>query len=96
MTIPAGLEMSDFASNLKRLRLRAGLSRRKLAEKVGGEQTMIYRYENGLRLVSTVQILVGLADALDVGLDELVGRTPPAPSRAAAAVRHRLLKMGVC
>ena len=80
----------------ERLRLKAGLSRRVLAEKVGGEQTMIYRYEKGLRLVSTIQILVGLADALGVSLDELVGRVPPAPSRAAEAVRHRLMKLRVC
>lgn len=88
--------MSDFASNLKRLRLKAGLSRRELAEKIGGEQSMIYRYENGLRLAPAVQALVGLADALGVSLDELVGRVPAAPSRAAEAVRHRLMKLRVC
>jgi len=57
--------------NLRRLRVRAGLTQPQLAEQVGVTWSSISGYECG-KNVPPLVVLVRLADCLDCKLDELV------------------------
>ena len=62
------------AEALKRFRLQFGLSQKEVAGKVGMVPTSYYRYESG-RFLPQADILIKLADAYDVSVDYLVGRS---------------------
>lgn len=62
-------------------RTRKGLTQRELADRVGVSQEQIHRWETG-RLTPRLEAATKIADALDVTLDDLTGRTsPPRPAR---------------
>lgn len=60
----------DFPSNLKRLRISAGLTQAALAEKLEVSQPSIQRWENGKREPSYAD-LFAIADALKLPVGEL-------------------------
>ena len=59
---------------LKQLRKKAGWSQQKLAEKASLSYNVITKIEQGVAKRPSIQTMVKLADALEISLDELVGR----------------------
>ena len=66
---------SIFEMRLKQARKAKGFSQKQLGEKVGKTQNAINLYENSSRLINKIKTLVLIADALNVSLDWLCGRT---------------------
>jgi len=60
-----------LGERMKELRKEAGWSQGDLAEKVGTDARQISRYENG-RITPSLDVLVRVAEALNVSLDYLV------------------------
>lgn len=67
-----------FFETLTRLHEARGWNQRQLAEASGLHQQTISRYREGLRLPD-FRALVALATALEVTVDELLGRSPAPP-----------------
>ena len=63
---------TNFAENLKELRLEKGIGQVELAEKIGVSKGIISLWENGKR-EPTLSSLVALAKYFDVSIDTLVG-----------------------
>ena len=61
--------------NIKRRRAEINLGQRQLAEKSAIQVRQIQRYENDDQ-VPPLDVAVRLADALELTLDQLAGRTP--------------------
>jgi transcriptional regulator with XRE-family HTH domain len=73
-----------LGDRIRRYRLAKGLTQAELAKLVGASQRMINYYE--VRGVSPPpELVVKIADALDVSIDELFGRKPRARRAAGAA-----------
>lgn len=64
--------MSDFAKNLKYYRKRKNLSQKALAERLNYGYTTIANYEGG-RNEPSIDMLIILAERLDITVDELIG-----------------------
>lgn len=64
----------ELADSLRRFRKDFKLTQRAVAEAVGMNETAYQRYERGTREPAYRQLLA-LADAFNVSLDYLVGRT---------------------
>lgn len=62
-----------LAENLKKRREEYELSQEELAKKVGIDRATISRYEAGYK-VPSLYTTVAIADALNISVDELVGR----------------------
>lgn len=65
--------MSSFASRLKELRVEKGYTRQKLADTLSVSERLISYWENGLRECD-FEMLIKIADLLDVSIDYLIGR----------------------
>jgi transcriptional regulator with XRE-family HTH domain len=63
-----------LSKRLKELRKQKGWSQQKLAEKTDLSFNAITKIEQGLAQHPTLKTLLKLADAFEIGLDELVGR----------------------
>ena len=63
-----------FQSRLRALRAERGMNQTALAQAIGVTLKQIQRYELGHN-EPTLSVLVSLADAFDVSLDYLVGRS---------------------
>lgn len=76
--------MSDvdkiFGENLRRLRKARRISQERFAASVGATQRSISHYERG-ESQPTLECLCRIADALDVSVDELLGRGAVDPYR---------------
>jgi transcriptional regulator with XRE-family HTH domain len=92
----------DFASNLRRFRLRAGVSQNALAKIVGINASYINRLENGEREAPTRDVAHALARALTLSAEEVdrllfsAGHVPPSlqklgPADSTVAAVTRLL-----
>lgn len=68
-------------------RQRRGWSQAQLAAKANVSPSAIHRIESG-RSHGTAPLLCKLADALEVTLDELLGRNPHTPGRAASPAKN--------
>lgn len=66
--------MSDFATQLKIIRKKRGITQKQLAIDIGASERGIQQYELGERKPA-FDILLSLADYFDVSLDYLTGRT---------------------
>lgn len=64
-----------LSENIKRLRKRKGMSQDKLAKLADVTHTTLVKLESGVNDNPTVKTLKKIANALEIGLDELVGRT---------------------
>lgn len=63
-----------LSNNVKKFRLKLGLSQKKLASNAGLVITAITKIEQGISTQPTIQTVVKIADALNISLDELTGR----------------------
>ena len=61
----------DFPAKLKKARKEKGLSQGQLAQRIGADIQRVSKYERGVN-VPTTDIMVRIADALDVNLDYLL------------------------
>jgi transcriptional regulator with XRE-family HTH domain len=68
-------DIPGFAERLRALREARGLSLGELGKHLQTSRQAIHAYESGLSQ-PTLALAIKLADALDVSLDELVGRSP--------------------
>lgn len=71
-----------MGNRLRELRLRAELTQEALARKADVGNDAVRNWEKGRRTPG-LDMAVKLADALEITLDELVGRTPPAKKKGA-------------
>ncbi len=62
-----------LGKRIKEFRKNKGLSQQKLAEKSGLSFNTITRIEQGIGDSPTLKTLLKLSEALEIGLDELVG-----------------------
>jgi transcriptional regulator with XRE-family HTH domain len=80
---------------LQRLRKQKGLTQAQLGERIGVSQRVVTYYEAAGGSLSP-ELLVKIADALDVSADELLGRKPsskrPTPPTPESLRRWRRLK----
>jgi transcriptional regulator with XRE-family HTH domain len=74
-------ESEMLEKNLKLLRAKKGWSQQRLAEAAGLSYATITKLEQGRGKEPAIHSMVKLADALGVTLDDLIGRTPPRPSK---------------
>lgn len=72
--------MSDFATQLRKIRKERGLTQKQLAIEIGASERGIQQYELGERKPA-YDALIALADYFDVSLDYLVGRSDDATRR---------------
>ncbi|MGA8840466.1 MAG: helix-turn-helix transcriptional regulator [Candidatus Aquilonibacter sp.] len=89
---------TSFATRLKRARERAGFTPEQLAEAAGLEHTAVYRIEAKAAPDPRLSTVVRISEALEISLDELVGRKVPNKSvngscGVAAFVRKALAKV---
>ena len=61
-----------FAKNIKRIRLKKGLSQEKLSRLANIALNTLTKIESGLSKEPTIKTIVKIADALGVSLDELI------------------------
>ena len=61
----------NFPDKLKLLRKEKGWSQKELAKRIGSDLQRISKYERGV-VYPTTEMLVRVADAFQVGLDELI------------------------
>lgn len=82
-----------FREILARTRKARGMSQEELASRVQVSRQAVSKWETGDALPDLNKLLL-LADALDISLDELCGRTPPAADAAAPAAGLRIMHPG--
>jgi transcriptional regulator with XRE-family HTH domain len=75
----------DIGDNIKKYRKRVGLSREKLVLKSHGlfSASHLLSIEKGRTKNPGIDIIVGIADALGLSVDELIGRRKPKSSKSA-------------
>jgi transcriptional regulator with XRE-family HTH domain len=64
-----------LSKNIKKLREQAGLSQDQMARKAGIPYSTYLKIENGVTPNPSIQTVLNIAEALDISLDKLVGRT---------------------
>lgn len=63
-----------LAQTIRKLRLKKGLSQEKLARLADISNATLVKIESGVAKKPTITTVVKIADALEVSIDELVGR----------------------
>lgn len=63
-----------LAANIKRLRLKKGFSQEKLARLSDISNNTLIKIEQGIAKEPTITTVTKIANALEVSIDELVGR----------------------
>lgn len=66
--------MQEFGARLRKIRKDKRMTQEQLAEKAGIARPMVCRYE-AENQIPTVEVMLRLADVLDVSIDYLLGRT---------------------
>jgi transcriptional regulator with XRE-family HTH domain len=66
-----------ISKNIKKLRGKTGLSQDQTARKANMSLSTYLKVENGVTPNPSIQTLLNIAEALEISLDELVGRKPP-------------------
>ncbi len=86
----AAKSRTPFAERLAHIRQEKGLTQRDLARATGVSQRMIAHYETNIQTPSA-EIVLRLAKALDISIDQVMGRRPVAENGPLIKNR-RLLK----
>ena len=68
------LSSKVLSTNIKKLREKAGMSQDQTARKAGIPYSTFLKIENGVTPNPSIQTVLNIAEALDISLDELVGR----------------------
>ena len=63
---------NKIAENLKKLRAKKGLSLEKIARLADLSLNTIVKVENGVNTTPTIETLTKIAEALEVGVDDLI------------------------
>jgi len=63
-----------ISKNVKNLRKKTGLSQDQMARKANMPLSTYLKVENGVTPNPSIQTLLNIAEALEISLDELVGR----------------------
>lgn len=63
---------NKISENLKKLRTKKGLSLEKIARLAGLSLNTIVKVENGVNTNPTIETLTKIANALEVGVDDLI------------------------
>lgn len=63
-----------LAQNIKKLRLKKGLSQEKLARLADISNATLIKIESGVAKEPTIITVSKIADALEISIDELIGR----------------------
>ncbi|MFH1771844.1 MAG: helix-turn-helix transcriptional regulator [Candidatus Omnitrophota bacterium] len=63
-----------LAENIRRLRIKKGLAQEKLARLADISTATLVKIESGVAKEPTITTVVKIANALDVSVDELIGR----------------------
>ncbi len=63
-----------LAQNIKKLRLKKGLSQEKLARLADISNATLVKIESGVAKEPTITTVTKIADALEISIDELIGR----------------------
>jgi transcriptional regulator with XRE-family HTH domain len=87
----------QLSENIQELLSRKGWKQKDLADRAGIDQPYISRIVRGEKANPSCEVLIAIADALEVSLDELFGREygrtvpppPPTPIRAIRSGRDR-------
>ena len=69
-----------ISKNVKKLRKQSGLSQDQMARKANMPLSTYLKVENGVTPNPSIQTLLNVAEALEISLDELVGRKLKQPS----------------
>ena len=69
-----------ISKNVKELRKKTGLSQDQMARKANMPLSTYLKVENGVTPNPSIQTLLNIAEALEISLDELVGRNLQKPS----------------
>ena len=64
-----------LSKNLKKLREKSGMSQDQMARKAGVPYSTYLKIENGVTPNPSIQAVLNIAEALDIPLDKLVGRS---------------------
>jgi len=64
-----------LSQNIRKLRLKKGLSQEKLARLADISTVTLVKIESGVAKEPTITTVTKIADALGISIDELVGRT---------------------
>lgn len=64
----------DFGDNMMLIRKKKGLSQADLGKTIGTSGDVIGRYERG-DITPSIEVVIKIADALEVSVDYLVGKT---------------------
>lgn len=81
-----------FAANLKKHRIRKGLSLQELANRVGISKAHVWELEQNRAKNPSLELLQKLSTALDVPIAELVGENPESEESVDAVVMYRNLQ----
>lgn len=65
-----------MVKNLRKLRIKMGISQQQLADIIGTSQQSVNKYENH-NVEPDISALIKLADYFETSIDYLVGHTPP-------------------
>ena len=63
-----------LAQNIRKLRLKKGLSQEKLARLADISNATLIKIESGTAKEPTITTVTKIADALEISIDELIGR----------------------
>ena len=63
-----------LAQNIRKLRLKKGLSQEKLARLADISNATLVKIESGVAKEPTITTVTKIADALEISIDELIGR----------------------
>lgn len=67
----------DLARSLRTWRQKKGISQDQLAKAAGLALSTLTKIEAGTATQPTIDTIIKFADALEISIDELVGRKPP-------------------
>jgi transcriptional regulator with XRE-family HTH domain len=85
----------EFPSRLRELRKQRKLTQEQLGQKIDVTKVSISCYENGTR-TPDMETLQRLADALEVSVDYLLGRTEASPGPTAEQIAGRADDPDIC
>jgi len=82
-------EAQQFGTRLRELRIQAGLTQRKLADKIGVDFSYLSKIENGILPPPSEKVILRLAEVLNADKDELITLAGRIPADIAKMLKNR-------